>query len=242
MELTISNESNGKTYYEPVVAVCRGQSQYNATQYSFEGLEGYWETGNQGALALGIAYVVGLATKLKGGNSQPGSMYRDVASVRMATPEESNGVPTGGGWSADIPDSPVQPHVSRNPPHQQYQQPQQAPAPQQPAPVNVNATPRVEGVVQGHVEKLAVDLYNAQRDISQPINYQAIREIRDAFFHQVKEKPIMSEHYCYDHEEPRREDSKQRWFHNTGDNFCMEYIGVMDSQGTFLHASDVLII
>ncbi len=66
-----------------------------------------------------------------------------------------------------------------------------------------NAGIVVEGVVQGHLEKLAVDLYVRLRaegwDEGQPVNYTYIREIRDGLYHQVKKQLIRPEHFCYEH-------------------------------------------
>ena len=63
---------------------------------------------------------------------------------------------------------------------------------------------KVEGVVQGHLEKLAVDLYIAEgvdtfRNDGLP-DYLRIREIRDGFFHHVTEHSIMPQHWCYTHD------------------------------------------
>ncbi|MDA0771067.1 MAG: hypothetical protein O2821_12735 [Chloroflexi bacterium] len=123
-----------------------------------------------------------------------------------------------------------------------WQDPRSGPLPTQtqPALPKPTRTPpqgqglHVEGVVQGHVEKLAVDLYNAQRDISEPIDYREIRRIRDAFFHNVKEQPIQPVGYCYVHEVGRNQDSKKRWYHKAGANYCILEDGkdvIFDAEG-----------
>lgn len=106
----------------------------------------------------------------------------------------------------------------------------------------------VEGVVQGHLENMAVDLYVAQIDYwkhqfkdgpietytTDAINYQAIREIRDSLFHQVKEEPIQPVGYCYAHETQRKQSPMGTYVHpyTDGDQhvFCTPD-GLVDGTG-----------
>jgi len=48
-------------------------------------------------------------------------------------------------------------------------------------------------------------------------SFLRIREIRDGFFHQVKEKPIQHEHYCYGHETVRQKGNTGYGHHATHD-------------------------
>ena len=93
----------------------------------------------------------------------------------------------------------------------------------------------VEGVVQGHLEKLAVDLYIAEGADTSHANglpdYLRIREIRDGFFHNVKEHSIMPQHHCYPHDVGRNRDNHDRWYHKVGEHWCVEGAGVLDSDG-----------
>ena len=66
----------------------------------------------------------------------------------------------------------------------------------------------VRGDIQGHLEKLAVDLYIGVMGISlsdnlDQINYQHIRMIRDRLYHNVKDELIRPLYYCYEHGEAR---------------------------------------
>ena len=66
----------------------------------------------------------------------------------------------------------------------------------------------VRGDIQGHLEKLAVDLYIGVMGISlsdnlDQINYQHIRMIRDRLYHNVKDELIRPLYYCYEHDEVR---------------------------------------
>lgn len=106
----------------------------------------------------------------------------------------------------------------------------QDPRAQEPRTERPNTGIVVEGVVQGHLEKLATDLYNAERDISEPIDYLRIRKIRDAFFHLVKEVPIAPEHWCYEHQAARRATKSGSYVHQLGDQWCSED-GLYDTRG-----------
>ena len=66
----------------------------------------------------------------------------------------------------------------------------------------------VRGDIQGHLEKLSVDLYVGVMGISlsdnlDQINYQHIRMIRDRLYHNVKDELIRPLYYCYEHEAVR---------------------------------------
>jgi len=104
-------------------------------------------------------------------------------------------------------------------------------------PTNGSVSPNkgivVEGVVQGHLEKLAVDLYlGIHAQIGEAPNYSLIREIRDGLYHQVKQQPIQPEHYCYEDEAPRQPTKAGTWVHPFGDGlFCSETRGLLDAQG-----------
>ena len=69
--------------------------------------------------------------------------------------------------------------------------------------------PPVEGVVQGHVEKLAMAWFTASftpaelREIPHNIALNTIRLMRDELFHDLKSLSIAPTHYCYDHEMSR---------------------------------------
>lgn len=95
-----------------------------------------------------------------------------------------------------------------------------------------NAGIKVEGVVQGHVEKLAVDLYRSYLpELLGDIDYLKIREIRDSFFHQVKEKPIMPIGYCYRHESGTNLDSHGNHYHKVEENYCINGEYFVDGNG-----------
>lgn len=95
-----------------------------------------------------------------------------------------------------------------------------------------NAGIKVEGVVQGHLEKLAVDLYvfGGAHYPGEVIDYLRIREIRDAFFHQVKEKPIQPEHYCYEHSAQMNK-GNTGYGHKVEDGWCIENAGIVMDEG-----------
>ena len=69
-------------------------STYNASEYAFAGLEGYWDfkqtkfEGMDGPVVLNQWYKLQMATKLKGGNSKEGSMYHDITRCRPALDSE----------------------------------------------------------------------------------------------------------------------------------------------------------
>ncbi len=96
--LEVKNVSKGNTYYQPLMATCRGTSQYSDEQYNFDDLEGYWAIGSQRPPAKGGVYILELKTKPKSGpNSKEGAMYCDIVAIRTATADEQaqgGGAPT----------------------------------------------------------------------------------------------------------------------------------------------------
>jgi hypothetical protein len=89
--------------------------------------------------------------------------------------------------------------------------------------------PPVEGVVQGHVEKLAMDWFTASftpaelRQIPHNIALNTIRLMRDELFHDLKSLSIAPTHYCYDHEMPRARAKSGNWGHPLeGGEWCVE--------------------
>lgn len=112
------------------------------------------------------------------------------------------------------------------------------PEPGQSVPVRPNEGIAVEGVVQGHLEKLAVDLCISWSG-GQEIQAVEIRIVRDMLFHKVKSVPIMPEGYCYHHDVGRNIDSKKRFYHKHGENYCMPG-GLFNAEGEVV--DDVAII
>jgi len=89
--------------------------------------------------------------------------------------------------------------------------------------------PPVEGVVQGHVEKLAMDWFTASftpaelRQIPHNIALNTIRLMRDELFHDLKSLAIAPTHYCYDHEMSRARAKSGNWGHPLeGGEWCVE--------------------
>ena len=89
--------------------------------------------------------------------------------------------------------------------------------------------PPVEGVVQGHVEKLAMDWFTASftpaelRQIPHNIALNTIRLMRDELFHDLKSLAIAPTHYCYDHEMSRARANSGNWGHPLeGGQWCIE--------------------
>ena len=89
--------------------------------------------------------------------------------------------------------------------------------------------PPVEGVVQGHVEKLAMDWFTASftpaelREIPHNIALNTIRLMRDELFHDLKSLAIAPTHYCYDHEMSRARAKSGNWGHPLeGGEWCVE--------------------
>lgn len=85
-------DANERCTYEPVLSRITGTSQYRDDEYRLEGIEGFWMAGKvQVAQAVkdGAVAWFQLATKPKSGNNaKPGSMYRDIVTIRPATPDD----------------------------------------------------------------------------------------------------------------------------------------------------------
>jgi len=89
--------------------------------------------------------------------------------------------------------------------------------------------PPVEGIVQGHVEKLAMDWFTASftpaelRQVPHNIAIQTIRLMRDELFHDLKSLAIAPTHYCYEHEMSRARAKSGNWGHPLeGGKWCIE--------------------
>ena len=111
----------------------------------------------------------------------------------------------------------------------------ESPPPRRPGPVTDSGGfkgspfPPVEGVVQGHVEKLAMDWFTASftpaelRQIPHNIALNTIRLMRDELFHDLKSLSIAPTHYCYDHEMSRARAKSGNWGHPLeGGEWCVE--------------------
>ncbi len=255
-----ATDKTGKTYYEPVIWQVKWQSKHNDNEWQFAGrpTNEYWTFSPQYTkfreheeLIKGMFYKLSLASKPK---PNADTTYKDIVEFREATMEVVEGsayavleepTPPEGGWpSLDEPTT--NPFEDENmldrlaiselererftgkpePGHESAERPK--------------AGIKVEGVVQGHLEKLAVDLYRLEREfagIHKPIdvpNYLRIREIRDSLYHQVKEKLIQPQHWCYTHETARKASPAGTYAHPHPDGgqqvFCTE-AGLVDSQG-----------
>ena len=109
------------------------------------------------------------------------------------------------------------------------------PPPRRPGPVTDSGGfkgspfPPVEGIVQGHLEKLAMDWFTASftpaelRQIPHNIALNTIRLMRDELFHDLKSLSIAPTHYCYDHEMSRARAKSGNWGHPLeGGEWCIE--------------------
>ena len=109
------------------------------------------------------------------------------------------------------------------------------PPPRRPGPVTDSggfkgsSFPPVEGIVQGHLEKLAMDWFTASftpaelRQIPHNIALNTIRLMRDELFHDLKSLAIAPTHYCYDHEMSRARAKSGNWGHPLeGGEWCVE--------------------
>ena len=109
------------------------------------------------------------------------------------------------------------------------------PPPRRPGPVTDSGGfkgspfPPVEGIVQGHLEKLAMDWFTASftpaelRQIPHNIALNTIRLMRDELFHDLKSLSIAPTHYCYDHEMSRARAKSGNWGHPLeGGEWCVE--------------------
>ena len=102
-----------------------------------------------------------------------------------------------------------------------------------------NAGITVEGVVQGHLEKLAVDLLLGEQNqghiaIGAPIEMWQIREKRDLLFHELKQIPIQEPYWCHEHNSRRKQSPAGTYVHphKDGDQavFCTPD-GLVDGTG-----------
>ena len=91
--------------------------------------------------------------------------------------------------------------------------------------------PPVEGIVQGHVEKLAMDWFIGSftpaevRQVPHHIVLHTLRLMRDELFWDLKSHAIAPEHYCYDHEMSRAiaKNGSGQWGHPLeGGQWCIE--------------------
>ena len=84
--------------------------------------------------------------------------------------------------------------------------------------------PPVEGIVQGHVEKLAMDWFTGSftpaelRQVPHHIALHTLRLMRDELFWNLKSHAIAPEHYCYEHEMSRARGKSGRWGHPMDDD------------------------
>jgi len=58
-----------------------------------------------------------------------------------------------------------------------------------------------------------------------------LRDCRDVIYWQVNQAPPANLRWCSTHGNVYRQDSKQRWYHKMGQNFCVEGKGVLDTDG-----------
>ena len=104
VELIVSHEEDGRTYYEPVVATVKGYSEYNKDQISLttaQGyIKGYWSLApklaeKMGTPKIGTKAEWYLATKPKTSEkAKPGSLYYDVVDVRKVPDSYDEPIPT----------------------------------------------------------------------------------------------------------------------------------------------------
>ena len=102
--------------------------------------------------------------------------------------------------------------------------PASIPSQSPPEPISGGLQP-VEGVVRGHVENIAVNLFKqvfGDLDEIADGHLEFIRELRDRVYHQLTSKPITPPHYCYEHEKPRIQSKTGAWGHREEDGFCVE--------------------
>jgi len=91
MNLTVKSESGGKTFYEPIICLCKGGSKYNKPEYNkppekhqfyFEDLPDYWTINDHDAPIVGDWYKLELSTK-----PSDNGMWRDIVSIEPAGAE-----------------------------------------------------------------------------------------------------------------------------------------------------------
>ena len=203
--LTIkSTDDKGRTWYEPEHLTVKQGSQYNAKrpehqQYEFHELPGhYWEW-NKFALEPGSIYEVTLTTMPNPGHND----YLDVRSAVLKTAPE-NGYPHEPLFDGPLPqDSPT---LAPGAPEASW--------------------PQVEGIVKGHVEKIAVRLYVALFPDASPnidnTGLAFIRGLRDRVYHQLTNQPIAPVGYCYIHEQTCKQGKTGAWGHRHEDTWCID--------------------
>ena len=106
--------------------------------------------------------------------------------------------------------------------------PQQSDPPSEGSRLRLEPFPHVEGIVQGHVEKLAMDWFTASftpeelRQIPHDAALQTIRLMRDELFWSLKSNAIAPLHYCYEHEQSRGMGKGGGWGHSWDGGWCIE--------------------
>ena len=84
----------------------------------------------------------------------------------------------------------------------------------------------------------AVDLYNAERDISAPIDYTRIAEITHGLYHNVSQVPMKPAGYCWVHGVGRNASTTGLYHKIEGEElWCME-AGIFDSDGNQVTIED----
>ena len=84
----------------------------------------------------------------------------------------------------------------------------------------------------------AVDLYNAERDISAPIDYTRIAEITHGLYHNVSQVPMKPAGYCWVHGVGRNASTTGMYHKIEGaELWCME-AGIFDSDGNQVTGED----
>jgi len=156
MNLQVSRQEGDKTFYDEIIRTCKGVSNYRADEFYFDNLEGYWQSKTE--LVIGQSYKLWLTTKPKGGNSKPGSLYRDIRSAELVE-----------GYEPPDEDGPPEPWDENEPPY---------PAEQPKRQINVYDL--------GMAFNQACTLYAAGGAISIHGDYpEVIRHIRDRLLYEV---------------------------------------------------------
>jgi len=84
----------------------------------------------------------------------------------------------------------------------------------------------------------AVDLYNAERDISAPVDYTRIAELTHGLYHNVSQVPMQPAGYCWVHCTGRNESTKGLYHKVAGaELWCME-AGIFDGDGNQVTGED----
>lgn len=115
----------------------------------------------------------------------------------------------GDGDSADIAEQPVAPQPQGTPQRSQGSV--------------SGAFPQVEGVVRGHVENIAVQLFlGLAGDITDITDDHLIyiRQLRDRVYHQLTSQPITPIGFCYEHSTARTQTKQGTWVHREGQDWC----------------------